>query len=90
MPESDGVAPPCGGDRAHVSLIVSTAMDEQRGSQDAGYRIISYLITGILLYGGLGWVADRWFGTTWVTPVGLILGTGLSLYAIVRRFGHTR
>lgn len=62
-------------------------MDEQ-GGVDQGLRIISYLISGLLFYGGLGWLADRALNTTFWLPVGLILGTVAGIYIVIKRHGR--
>lgn len=55
--------------------------------QDAAWRAVAYLISGPLLYGGLGWAADHWLGTTWLVGVGIVGGMALSLYLIWFRYG---
>lgn len=55
---------------------------------DAAMRVLSYVIAGIVIYGGLGWLIDRTWHQSWGVPVGLILGMGLSIYMIIRRFGR--
>lgn len=72
-------------------------MSEQRGNRstdtgsgvqsDDGMRILSYLMAGLLFYGGLGYLGDRVLGTTWLLPVGLIVGVVTSLYLIIKRYG---
>lgn len=57
-----------------------------RESDDA-WRALSYLITGPLTFGGIGWLIDRWAGTGWLTPVGIVGGMALSLYLIWFRYG---
>lgn len=57
------------------------------GGADAGLRILSYLLAGLLLYGGLGWLGDQFFDTVWMMPTGLILGVVLSIYLVIKRFG---
>lgn len=54
-----------------------------------GHTALAYLIAGIGLYGGAGWFLDRWLGTQFLLPIGLILGAGLGIYLIVRRFGRS-
>lgn len=49
---------------------------------------LAYLIAGIGLYGGLGWLLDRWLETGFLLPVGLIVGFVLSVLLIVRRYGR--
>lgn len=55
----------------------------------AATSIISYLITGPALYGGLGWLGDRFFGTSFLLPVGIVGGMALSIYLIWFRYGRT-
>ncbi|KAB7746602.1 hypothetical protein GA707_01125 [Nostocoides sp. F2B08] len=54
-----------------------------------GSTIIAYLVTGPALFGGLGWLLDRWLGTGFFTPVGVVGGMALSLYTIWLRYGRT-
>ncbi len=54
---------------------------------DGAMRSISYLVTGPLLYGAVGYGIDRWLGQWWGLPLGLIIGMGLGIYVIIRRFG---
>ena len=49
--------------------------------------VLSYILAGIIFYGGLGWVGDYFFHTSWLLPVGLMLGLGFSLYLIIKRYG---
>ena len=58
-----------------------------QGGADQGYRALSILIAGLLVYGGLGWLLDRWLGTSWWLPIGLVLGVALGIYLVVVRFG---
>lgn len=61
-----------------------------QGSADQGYRILSIMIAGLLAYGGLGWLVDRWLGTTLWLPVGLIVGVALGIYLVVVKFGRSQ
>ena len=56
---------------------------------DQGLRIVSILISGLLLYGGLGWLVDAWLQTSWALPVGLIVGMAASLYLVIARYGRS-
>ncbi|MDO5737177.1 MAG: hypothetical protein Q4P15_11960 [Propionibacteriaceae bacterium] len=49
---------------------------------------LSYILAGLILYGGLGWLGDYYFGTTWLLPIGLIMGLGTSTYLIIKRYGR--
>jgi len=50
-----------------------------------GWRILSYMLGGMILYGGLGWLVSRWTGIAVLFPVGMILGIGLSIAMIIFR-----
>ncbi|WP_205843628.1 AtpZ/AtpI family protein [Nakamurella deserti] len=45
------------------------------------------LIGGFAVWGGIGWLLDLWLGTRLFTPIGLIVGMALGIYAVVARFG---
>jgi F0F1-type ATP synthase assembly protein I len=50
-----------------------------------GLRILSYLLGGMILYGGIGWLVGHWTGITILFPLGMILGIGLSIALIIFR-----
>lgn len=58
----------------------------------AAWTVLAYMITGPLLYGGLGWLADRWWGTDPLfLLVGLLGGSALAVYLVWVRYGaHDR
>lgn len=57
--------------------------DEPKGDP---WHAFSYLVSGVLLYGGLGWLADRWLGTSFLVAVGILVGAGFGLYLTFVRF----
>lgn len=58
-----------------------------RREQDSAWRAVAYLLTGPLIYGGLGALADHWLGTSWLVGAGIVGGMALSLYLIWFRYG---
>lgn len=54
---------------------------------DQAWRSFAYLLSGPLLYGGLGWLLDSWLDTVFLLPVGLVFGMALSVYLIWFRYG---
>lgn len=54
--------------------------------QNDGWRVLSYLLGGMLIYGGLGWLVGHWTGISVLFPLGMILGLGLAIAMIVFRF----
>jgi len=51
-----------------------------------GWRVLSYLLGGMLIYGGLGWLVGHWTGISVLFPLGMILGLGLGVATIVFRY----
>jgi len=51
------------------------------------WRAFAYLLSGPLLYGGIGWLLDSWLGTQFLLPIGIVGGMALSLYLIWFRYG---
>lgn len=49
--------------------------------------VLSYVLAGLLLYGGLGWFIGWRLHQSWIFPVGMILGLAISVYVIVKRYG---
>jgi F0F1-type ATP synthase assembly protein I len=63
-------------------------MGERNGTSD-GYRVLSLMLAGPLLYGGIGWLLDVWLHTSWLLLVGVMVGLGLSIYLVISRYGRT-
>lgn len=76
---------------SHASDFTSaeTSSAPELGGSEQGLRVLSYLLAGMLLYGALGWVGDRFFETRFLMPIGIVLGMALSIFMIIRRFGRT-
>lgn len=48
--------------------------------------VSSHMISGILFYGGLGWLLSRWFGNeSLFIAGGVILGAAFSTYLVIIR-----
>jgi F0F1-type ATP synthase assembly protein I len=45
-----------------------------------------YLVSGVLIYGVLGWLADRWLGTSFLVVIGILTGAGFGIYMTIARF----
>ena len=50
------------------------------------WHAFAYLVSGVLMYGGLGWLGDRWLGTSFLVVVGILLGATLGIYMTIARF----
>jgi len=53
-----------------------------------GMTAVSYLISGLLVWGGIGWLVDHWVGTRGIfAGIGAVVGMAGGVYLIVRRLG---
>nr|WP_308285788.1 AtpZ/AtpI family protein [Actinoplanes hulinensis] len=53
-----------------------------------GMTAVSYLIAGIIVWGGIGWLVDHYAGTEGIfAGIGAVLGVAGGVYLIVRRLG---
>ncbi len=45
------------------------------------------MLSGIIVWGGAGWLLDRWLETRFFILVGTILGLTVAIYLIVVKYG---
>jgi F0F1-type ATP synthase assembly protein I len=57
--------------------------------ENAGWTALGTLLSGIVFWGGLGWLLDWWLGIPkhFGLLVGMIVGISLALYLVMKRFG---
>ncbi len=59
--------------------------DSRRPREADGWAIFSYMIGGMILYGGIGWLIGHWTGISVLFPVGMIVGLALAIVLIIYR-----
>jgi hypothetical protein len=64
-------------------------VNEARGGSgtDTGWSVVGTMLSGMAVWGGAGWLLDRWLGIEVFLPVGVILGMAASIYVVVVRYG---
>ena len=65
-----------------------SAPDEESPAGDP-WHAFGYLVACVGMYGFLGWLADRWLGTSFLVVLGILLGAGLGLYMTFARFNRS-
>ena len=50
------------------------------------WHAFGYIVSGVGVYGVLGWLADRWLGTTYLVAIGILVGAGFGIYMTFARF----
>ena len=76
---------------AEAARYRDTSRPHPAATSDAlAATVLAHLITGPVLYGGIGWLLDRWLGTSFLVIVGVVGGMVLSLYVIWLRYGTSQ
>lgn len=58
-------------------------------TQNPGWAIFSYLLAGMIFYGGAGWVLGRWVvHSALCFPLGMVVGLALSIVLVILRYGR--
>jgi len=53
------------------------------------WSITGTLLAGILVWGGIGFLLDRWLDLRWLfLPIGMVIGVGASIYLVYVRYGR--
>jgi ATP synthase protein I len=61
---------------------------EASGTGHGAWGAFGYLVAGVGMYGGLGWLGDHYLRTSFLLPVGILVGLALALYLVFKRYGH--
>src|SRR3954447_1055218 len=54
---------------------------------DLGWNITGTMLSGIIVWGGVGWLLDRWLETRFFILVGTLLGLAVAIYLVVVKYG---
>ena len=65
----------------------SPARQPSGSGADTGWAVTGTLISGMAVWGGAGWLLDRWLDIVVFFPVGIIFGMTVAIYLVVKRFG---
>ncbi|MGB0101131.1 MAG: AtpZ/AtpI family protein [Nocardioides sp.] len=63
----------------------SAAPQDDRPKGDP-WHAFGYVVSGVAIYGFLGWLLDQWLGTSFLVAVGILIGAGLGIYLTFKRF----
>jgi F0F1-type ATP synthase assembly protein I len=57
-------------------------------TKGSGYTIFSYLVAGMLAYGGIGWLIGHFTHVSLLFPIGMLVGLAISVGWIIYRYGR--
>jgi ATP synthase protein I len=64
------------------------ATDDNGLTMGSGWSVFSYLISGLLAYGGIGWVIGHFTHVSLLFPIGMLVGLAISTGWIVYKYGR--
>ena len=63
------------------------AADGRAKGLDVGWAVSGYLISGMIAYGGIGWLIGRAVHVPLLFPIGMLIGLAISIGFIIYRYG---
>jgi ATP synthase protein I len=60
----------------------------RKQDENAGWTIFGYLISGMTVYGGIGWLVGHWTHVSVLFPLGMLVGLGLAIVLIIYKYGR--
>jgi ATP synthase protein I len=58
-------------------------------SQNAGWAIFGYLVSGMVFYAGVGWLIAHFTHVGLLFPIGALFGLGVGIFAVIYRYGRS-
>jgi len=55
---------------------------------NAAWAVLSSLLAGLLVWGGVGYLLGVWLGVAALFPVGLLVGATAATYGVYVRYGR--
>ena len=52
------------------------------------YAVISYLLSGVIFYGGIGWLLDWWLGSRGFVGLGIVVGAVAGVVLVWLRYSR--
>ena len=83
-PSNSGEPP---GPRTAGGSVPDPDSGHPRLQESAMWNTVAYLISGPVIFGGLGWALDHWLNTGFLVVLGLLAGMTMSLYLVWFRYG---
>lgn len=60
----------------------------RKGEADA-WGAFGLVVSGVAVWGAVGWLVSEWLDSKVFLPLGLLLGMGAALYLVWFRYGRT-
>ncbi|MBB5785681.1 hypothetical protein E1212_15005 [Jiangella ureilytica] len=61
--------------------------DTRRTDQTSAWDAFSLVVSGVAVWGGVGWLVSEWLNSRVFLVLGLLVGMGSALYLVWVRYG---
>lgn len=61
---------------------------EARREQNSAWSAVSLMLSGLVFWGGIGWLLTWWLDSQVYVAAGILIGVGAALYLIWIRYGR--
>ena len=68
--------------------VPQTPKNQGMGSEGEAWTILSYLLSGLLVWTGIGALLDHLLGTHFLLPVGMFVGAFSAVYLVWIKYGR--
>ena len=65
-----------------------SSADFRRGGEADAWNALSLILSGMLVWGGIGWLISNWLDNRLPLALGLVLGTGAGTALVWLRYGR--
>lgn len=72
--------------RPHPPTGSGGARPAEDRPQGDPWQAFGYIVAGVAFYGAIGYLLDRWLGTSLLVVLGIFAGAGLGIYMTFKRF----
>jgi F0F1-type ATP synthase assembly protein I len=71
-----------------MSQQIPPSAPQEDKPQGDPWHAVGYVVSGVVLYGAVGWLLDRWLDTDFLVAIGILTGAGLGIYMTYVRFNR--
>lgn len=79
-----------GGWYPRPAMAENNPTDDRAGNKESEKSLkdpwgaFGYLVSGVAVYGLIGWGLDQWLDTSYLVAIGIVVGAGLGIYMTMK------
>lgn len=73
------------GEQSEANGAKPTSEAQSAAEFGSAWTVVGILLSGMLTWGGIGWLVDQWLDTGFFLPTGLIVGSAAGFYLAYKK-----